>query len=420
MQRSIAITDCNNFYTNCEKMFRPDLASRAVICLSSNDGNVVSRSAEAKALGIKMGVPLFKIRDIVREHNVAVFSSNFPLYADVSSRVMNILSTYSPCQEIYSVDEAFSNLTGFSDIEERTRSMRDHVMRDVSIPVCVGVSTSKTMAKLANFVAKRHPKSRGVVNFNLFSPSQLDSVLRNIPVEEIWGIGRRLTSSLNEMGINTAIELRDADTASMRQRFGVIMVKTIMELRGESCIAIEEIAPSKKQIMTSRSFGRAVTELVDLQDALAHFITNCAKKLRDQHSVANMMQVFIMTDHFREDRPQYSPSITLPLINPTANIMTLQHWGVIALDSIFKPSFQYKKLGVMLSDITHESTFQEDLFAPSPEDPTIMRVVDAMNKRYGKGTLKLSQDGSRHTWQMRQDHKSPEYTTNWDELPICS
>jgi DNA polymerase V len=417
---SIALVDCNNFFVSCERVFRPDLQNKPVVVLSNNDGNVISRSNEAKALGVKMGVPLFKIRDLVRQHQIKVFSSNYALYADMSNRVMAILSEYSPTQEIYSVDESFLNLTGFNDIRERSKAIRERVFRDTNIPVCIGLGRSKTLAKLSNFVAKRHPKSFGVFNINLLSPAQVNSVLTNIPTEEIWGIGRKLTASLNEFGIDTVLQLRDADVASMRKRFGLVMEKTIRELRGESCIDMEDVAPAKKQIISSRSFGQLVSEIEDLQDALAHFVSNAAKKLRDQHSIAGMMHVFIMTDRFREDRPQHCPSISIPMTTPTANIMTLQQWAVTGLKSIFKSGYQYKKAGVMLSEITHESTFQGDLFAPEPEDPTIMRVIDAMNKRYGKGTVKLSQDGSRQTWKMRQEHKSPAYTTDWDELPKCS
>jgi DNA polymerase V len=417
---SIALVDCNNFFVSCERVFRPDLQNKPVVVLSNNDGNVISRSNEAKALGVKMGVPLFKIRDLVRQHKITVFSSNYALYADMSNRVMAILSEYSPTQEIYSVDESFLNLTGFNDIRERSKAIRERVFRDTNIPVCIGLGRSKTLAKLSNFVAKRHPKSFGVFNINLLSPAQVNSVLTNIPTEEIWGIGRKLTASLNEFGIDTVLQLRDADVASMRKRFGLVMEKTIRELRGESCIDMEDVAPAKKQIISSRSFGQPVSEIEDLQDALAHFVSNAAKKLRDQHSIAGMMHVFIMTDRFREDRPQHCPSISIPMTTPTANIMTLQQWAVTGLNSIFKSGYQYKKAGVMLSEITHESTFQGDLFAPEPEDPTIMRVIDAMNKRYGKGTVKLSQDGSRQTWKMRQEHKSPAYTTDWDELPKCS
>ncbi|MDY7576735.1 DUF4113 domain-containing protein [Herbaspirillum sp. RTI4] len=244
-------------------------------------------------------------------------------------------------------------------------------------------------------------------------------MLKNIPVEEIWGVGRRLTMALNQRGIDTVLQLRDADVAAMRQGFGVVMEKTIRELRGEACIELEEVAPPKKQIVNSRSFGHAVTTIEDLQDALAHFVSNAARKLRDQHSLAGLLQVFIMTDRFREDRPQYCPSITIPLTVPTAHTMVLQGWAVAGLAAIYQSGFHYKKAGVILSDIGDASLYQGDLFAAAPKNPALMTTLDAINTRYGKGTLKLSQDSSRPSWKMRQERKSPEYTTNWDELPVC-
>jgi DNA polymerase V len=419
--RAIALVDCNNFYVSCERVFRPDLQNKPVVVLSNNDGCVVSRSNEAKALGIKMGVPLFQIREQVKQHGIHVFSSNYVLYADMSQRVMTLLRDFAPEQEVYSIDESFLELSGLDDTAERMLTMRQQILRCTGIPVCVGVGASKTLAKLANFVAKRHPRSRGVFDFNRLNSSQLDSVLRNIPVEEIWGIGRKLSASLEALGICYALQLRDADTPSLRQRFGVVMEKTIRELRGEACIEFEEIAPAKQQIINSRSFGHKVTELADLEDALSHFISNAAKKLRDQKSVASMLQIFILTDRFRQDQEQYSPHLAIPLITPSANTITLQSYAMQGLRSIYRTGYQYKKAGVILSDITPASRYQGDLFAPATKknNPQLMQTLDNINQRYGKGSLKLSRDGSRQTWKMRQENKSPEYTTNWAELPVC-
>lgn len=418
-KRSIALIDCNNFYVSCERVFRPELNKKAVIVLSNNDGMAISRSNEAKALGIKMGVPFFKIRDQVREHGVHVFSSNYALYADMSNRVMSILREYSPLQEVYSIDESFLELTGFNDIDLRARAMRERVWRDTGIPVCVGVGSSKTLSKLANFVAKRHPKSQGVFDFNLLTDKQAESVFSNVPVEEVWGIGRQLTKSLDAIGIQTIQQLRTADIASLRKRFGVVMEKTVRELRGDACIELDESTPAKQQIINSRSFGQPVTEIEDLQDALAHFVSNAARKLRGQHSCAALLQVFIMTDRFRDDQPQYCPSISVPLPTPTASSMTLQRYAVAALDSMYRPGYCYKKAGVILSEIHPDTQYQSDMFAGALDDPVLMATFDQINARFGKGTMKLSQDGSRRSWQMRQERKSPEYTTNWAELPVC-
>lgn len=417
--RSIALVDCNNFYVSCERVFRPDLQNKPVIVLSNNDGCAVSRSNEAKALGVKMGVPVFQIRDLVKQHGIEVFSSNYVLYADMSNRVMSLLRQFAPDQEIYSIDESFLELTGLPNIAELMQTMRERVIRDTAIPVCVGVGSSKTLAKLANFVAKRHPKSRGVFNFNALTSQQMSSVLRNIPTEEVWGIGRKLTAALKDMGITNVMQLRDADAPALRQRFGVVMEKTIRELRGEACIEFEDVAPAKKQIINSRSFGNMVTELADLEDALSHFISNAAKKLRDQNSVANMLQIFILTNRFRQDQEQYSPHLAIPLITPTDDTITLQKYALQGLKVIFRTGFHYKKAGVILSEISKASVYQSDMFVSEPANPDLMRTLDMINTRYGEGTLKLSRDGSRHSWKMRQENKSPEYTTNWHELPVC-
>ena len=420
LPRCIAIVDVNNFFVSCERVFRPDLHNKPVIVASSNDGNVVARSNESKALGVKMGVPIFKIRELIREHQINVFSGNMPLYASMSNRVMNILSEYFPIQEIYSIDESFGDLTGLADVPARCREMKDRISRDTTLPVSIGTAPTKVLAKLCNFMSKRHPRSRGTFHYHLLSETQIRSILTNLPVEEVWGIGARLTSALNAGGIHSALQLRDADIPSMRQRFGVVLEKTIRELRGECCLELEDVAPAKQQIMTSRSFGQTVTSVEDLQIALAHFVSASAKKLRDQRSVCSMLQVFLMTDRFRQDQAQYCPSISLPLTTPSANNLTLHKYAVLGLHRIFKEGYAYKKAGVLLSEIGEEGAWQGDLFSPIPEDPALMHALDAMNRRYGKGTLKLSEDGARHTWHARQRNKSPAYTSDWNELPLCS
>ena len=379
--RSIALVDCNNFYVSCERVFRPDLQNKPVIVLSNNDGCAVSRSNEAKALGVKMGVPLFQIQDIVKQHGIEVFSSNYVLYADMSNRVMMLLRQFAPDQEVYSIDESFLELTGLPDIAERMINMRLQVLRDTGIPVCVGVGPSKTLAKLANFVAKRHPKSRGVFNFNALTSQQVNSVLKNIPTEEVWGIGRKLTVALNEMGIVNVLQLRDTDAPSLKKRFGVVMEKTIRELRGETCIEFEDVTPAKQQIINSRSFGNMVTDVADLEDALSHFISNAAKKLRNQGSVTNMLQIFILTNRFRKDQEQYSPHVAIPLIEPTSNSMTLQKYAMQGLSVIFKAGYQYKKAGVILSEISKASVYQADMFSNAQEKPKLMQTLDLINER---------------------------------------
>lgn len=379
----------------------------------------MARSNEVKALGMKMGEPWFKLKDLAKQHGIIAFSSNYALYADMSNRVMSMLSQFSPVQEIYSIDECFLDLSGFTDIRSRAYDIRRTILQCTGITVCVGIGASKTLAKLSNHVAKKHPKSKGVFDFNQLDARQQASVLGNLQVSEVWGIGRRLSRSLNEQGIETVLQLRDADVASLRARYGVVMEKTIRELRGEACIEVQEVTPAKKQIISSRSFGQPVTEITDLQDAIAHFITNAALKLRNQHSIAGLLQVFIMTDRFRDDQPQYNPSVSLPLPMSTNDTMTLNRWACKGLEAIYRVGYQYKKAGVILGEISHQSVFQTDLFESVPVTPELMLTMDSLNSRFGKGTIRLSQDGSRRAWTMRQDRKSPDYTTNWDDMAVC-
>jgi DNA polymerase V len=418
MQQSIALVDCNNFYVSCERVFRPDLENKPVVVLSNNDGCVVARSGEVKALGINMGEPWFKIRDAARRHGIIAFSSNYALYADMSNRVMNVLSAFSPHQEVYSIDESFLDLTGFADVRGHAREIRKTVRRHLGIPVCVGIGPTKTLSKLANHVAKKHPRSEGVFDYNVLTGSQRQSVLKNIGVNDVWGIGKKLSASLHAQGIETVLQLRDANAKGMRAKHGVVMERIIAELNGISCIGVTDIDPPKKQIVSSRSFGQTVEDIDDLKDAIAHFVTNAALKLRAQGSVAGIVQVFIMTDRFRNDQPQYNPSMSLPIPVPTDDSLLISQWAGRGLDAIFRKGYFYKKAGVILSEISDKSLAQTDMFAPIRK-PELMHAMDSVNARFGKGALRLSQDGSRRSWSMRQENRSPEYTTRWDEVAVC-
>ncbi|QDZ26564.1 Y-family DNA polymerase [Noviherbaspirillum sp. UKPF54] len=419
--RSLALVDCNNFYCSCERVFRPDLDGKPVVVLSNNDGCVVARSNESKALGVKMGEPWFKLRNLAREHGIVAFSSNYALYADMSNRVMSILSQFSPVQEVYSIDECFLDLTGFTDIRERAYDVRKTILQWTGLTVCVGIGPSKTLAKLANHVSKKHPKSKGVFDYNLLSQSQQDNVLAHLEAGDVWGIGRKLSTGLSTIGIDSVLQLRDADAPSLRARYGVVMEKTIRELRGDACIELEEVEPPKKQIVSSRSFGQCVTELHDLQDAVAHFISNAAGKLRTQKSVAGLLQVFILTDRFRPEKSQYSPCISIPLPVPTADSLQLNRWACDGLKRIYRAGYDYKKAGVILADIRPEHIVQEDLFAVQETKPreALMDALDKINARFGRGALKISSDGSHRAWEMRADNRSPHYTTDWEQIAEC-
>jgi DNA polymerase V len=418
MTRQIALVDCNNFYVSCERLFRPDLANQPMVVLSNNDGCVVSRSNEAKAIGIKMGQPWFECKTIAEEYGIVAMSSNYALYADLSNRVMNILAEFAPRHEVYSIDECFLDLTGVPHLRELTYAMRERVMRWTGIPVCVGVGSTKTLAKLANHVAKKHPRSKGVFNMNALNAEQATRILSQIPVEEVWGIGRKLTRRLAAHGITSANELRGASVPTLRAEFGVVVEKTQRELQGLSCIELQEIQPDKQQIISSRSFGGMVTELLVLQDAISTFVANACAKLRAQNSHASLVQVFLQTNRFRKDLPQYAPSLCAPLPYATNDSLVVNSWAAHLCEQIFKPEYQYKKAGIMLAEITPVSVVQGDLLDPfEHRSPKLMQALDALNSRFGRETVKVSTQGAYSQWQMRQERKSPNYTTSWVDLP---
>ena len=416
----IALVDCNNFYVSCERVFRPDLCKLPVVVLSNNDGCVVSRSNEAKALGIKMGQPWFECKALAQQHGILALSSNYALYADMSNRVMDILAGYSPRHEVYSIDECFVDLTGMQRLRDLSYQMRQQVLGWTGIPVCVGIGPTKTLAKLANFVAKKHPRSQGVFNYNDLTPSQQEKLLACIAVEEVWGIGRKLTARLAAHGIETVADLRSAHTPSLRAEFGVVMEKTQRELQGLACIELEEITPPKQQIICSRSFGQAVEDLAVLQDAMSSFVANACAKLRAQNSHASVIQVFLRTNRFRADQAQYMPALAVPLPQPTNHSLQVNAWAAHLLEQMFKPGYQYKKAGIVLSEISPVQQLQSDWLEPSADvaaDARLMTAIDALNLRFGRGTVKISTQGTHRQWQMRQERKSPGYTTNWKDLP---
>jgi DNA polymerase V len=416
--QELALVDCNNFYASCEKIFRPDLTHTPIVVLSNNDGCIVSRSKEAKALGIKMAQPWFEIKAWAEEQGVLAFSSNYALYADMSNHVMSILGNFSPRTEVYSIDECFVDLTGMRDVRSISYEMHQRVAKWTGINVGVGVGSTKTLAKLANHVAKTHPRSQGVFSFNLLTETQKIRLLGQIPVAEVWGVGRKYTKRLKEHGIQTALDLRDAHTPTLRADFGVLMEKTQRELQGTSCIELQEVEPNKKQIISSRSFGQMVTELPVLQDALSTFVANACAKLRKQNGQAAVIQVFLQTNRFREDLPQYMPSLAVPLPQPTNDTMVVNRWASYLCERMFKEGYHYKKAGIMLSEISPVTSWQGDLLEPETTSNTnLMQVLDRLNGRYGRGTVKVSTQGAFKTWQMRQERKSPSYTTDWDQLP---
>ena len=418
---SIALIDGNNFYVSCERVFNPRLEGKPVVVLSNNDGIVVARSAEIRALGVKMGAPWFQLKDLARKHGILAYSSNYALYADMSNRMMRVLGTYSPQQEIYSIDECFLGFDGFPEtgLAAIGQRIRRQVKQWVGIPVCVGIGATKTLAKLANHCAKKGlAGTEGVCDFGRMDAAELDALLARIDVNEVWGVGHRLTNKLAALGIASVRDLRDADAVTLGEAFSVVLQRTVMELRGVSCLELEELAPAKKQIISSRSFGAYVYTLPELEEAVSTYIARAAEKLRRQHSVAGALQVYIRTNPFKPEHPQYQRGLTLPLPAPTGDTRTLTRAALWGLKHLFKPGYAYQKAGVMLMELRDAGVVQGQLFDAAPPDrPALMQVIDRANAQWGRGTLRLASEGVKKSWQMRRERVSPAYTTRWEDLP---
>lgn len=415
-----ALVDCNNFYASCERVFNPKLQDRPIIVLSNNDGCAVARSNEAKALGIKMGAPLHQIKDLVKAHNIAVFSSNYQLYGDMSGRVMDTLRDFCPSMEVYSIDEAFLDLSGFHgvDLAAYAADIRARVRQHTGIPVCIGIAPSKTLAKIANQVAKKKTVT-GVFDLSVLDVQE--SILRDLEVTEIWGIARNLGQRLNALGIYTAWQLRSADAKMIRQSFGVVGERIVRELRGISCIGMEEVQP-KQNIMSSRSFGQLVTRFDILENAVASHAANGGMKMRKQNSRAQAVYVFISTNRFRLQDEQYSNAATVALPVASSDTGQLIAAAKLGLRQIYRKGFNYKKAGVMMLDLVQAGNEQQSLFAPatSAAGDKVMEAMDALNRRYGKGTVFSAGQGIAKPWDMKATMRSPRYTTQWEELPVLN
>ncbi|MDP1638795.1 MAG: Y-family DNA polymerase [Candidatus Nitrotoga sp.] len=420
---ALALIDCNNFYVSCERVFQPKLEGKPVLVLSNNDGCVVSRSNEVKALGLRMGEPWFKLEKLAKQHGIIAFSSNYTLYDDLSKRVMSILSTFSPRQEIYSIDECFLDLDGFDPLSLMAygKTMRQTIMRNVGIPVCVGIADTKTLAKLANHCAKKgFAGADGVCDFGLLDNAQRSALFANIPVGDVWGVGRRISERLLAMKIKTIEDLRTASLKRIRNQFSVVLERTVQELNGVSCIQMEEASKPRQQIIVSRSFGTMVTGLDDLSESIAYYTTRAAEKLRRDGLVAASISVYIHTNPFKEEAPQYNGAITVPLNQPSDDTMELIDAAIKGLKEIYRSGFHYKKSGVLLMGLQSKGSIQATLFDDTDKQAksvNMMRTLDAINKKIGKGSVTLAASGLKHRWAMRRERQSPNYTTDWFELP---
>ncbi|RJT10712.1 Y-family DNA polymerase [Rahnella inusitata] len=415
-----ALCDVNSFYASCETVFRPDLKGRPVVVLSNNDGCVIARSAEAKPF-VKMGEPYFKQKDLFRRHGVVCFSSNYELYADMSNRVMTTLEEMSPRCEIYSIDELFCDLTGVRncrDLTEFGREIRATVLQRTHLTVGVGIAQTKTLAKLANHAAKRWQRQTGGV-VDLSNVDRQRKLMAALSVEEVWGVGRRITKNLESLGIKTVLQLADTDIRFIRKHFNVVLERTVRELRGEQCLELEEFAPVKQDIICSRSFGDRITAYEDMRQAICSHATRAAEKLRNEHQYCRFISAFVKTSPFAHNEPYYGNSASVKLLTPTQDSRDIILAATRCLDTIWKNGCRYQKAGVMLGDFYSQGVAQLNLFdenAPRKNSQKLMDVLDRLNTEDGRGTLYFAGQGIQQKWQMKREMLSPRYTTRYADL----
>ncbi len=416
-----ALVDVNSFYASCETVFRPDLQGRPVVVVSNNDGCIISRSAEAKALGIRMAGPYFQLKDELKRQKVQVFSSNYALYADMSHRVMTILEEMAPGVEIYSIDEAFLDLTGVRNCVELDvfgHDIRQRLLKETGLTVGIGIAPTKTLAKLANYAAKTWKKTGGVVD--LSNVDRQRKLLARVPVSEVWGVGRRISKKLNLMGIETALHLADCSSWLVRKHFNVVLERTLRELRGEPCLAFGEFSPVKQQIICSRSFGHRITEYGDMHQAICAYAERAAEKLRKEKQYCCYISVFIRTSPHAKDGVFYSNQSSGKLMIPVNDTRDIIRVAIDALNRIWIDGHRYMKAGVMLSDFFSQSVAQLNLFDEHPlraGSPALMQVVDALNHS-GRGSVWFAGQGVQKSWAMKREMLSPGYTTRYSDLPI--
>lgn len=412
-----ALIDCNSFYASCERVFRPDLAKTPIVVLSNNDGCVIARSYDAKPF-VKMGAPYFQIRDSLRQNGVVAFSSNYALYGDMSERVMTIIESMVPAVEVYSIDEAFADLTGIpGDLTAFGRKIRAAIYQRTGIPVGVGIAPTKTLAKLANYTAKRlQEKTGGVVD--LCDPINREWVLKRADVGDVWGIGKRMKAHLESMNIKTAMDLANADAWMLRQKFSVVIEKTARELSGTSCLEMREADPPKQEICSSRMFGKRVTTIEPIKEAVATYVQRAAEKLRAQNSLCKKIRVSIRTGMFNPDEPKYANGALVELPYPTNDVRLMTKAATEAVNRLFRPGFKYSKAEVLLLDLRQLGEFTGDLFAQAQPVAAekVMTVLDEINLRWGRGTLRSASVPSDPDWAMRREMMSQSYTTKVEQL----
>ncbi len=413
------VVDCNTFYASCERIFQPKLEKMPVVVLSNNDGCIISQTREVKELGVQTGLSVYKYKELFQRHNVQVFSANFPLYADISSRIMKIVKELVPNVEIYSIDEAFYKLSGYDKyyISNQSTLLRNTIMKSVGMPTSIGIADTKTLSKIANEIAKKDQSINGVCMID--SDEKRIRLLKGLEVVDIWGIGRQLSSFLNSRGIFTAYQLTCCADGWIKKELSITGLKTVWELRGISCIDVESERPAKKSIISSKSFGYRVTDIKDMQEAVATFISRATEKLREEKEIATFVTVAITTNYFKKTDKQYANSLTLALPQPTNYTPIIIKTALDALKQIFKKGYIYKKATVVLTGLLNENIIQEQLFhsvTDSKQEKKLMKALDSINHEFGSGTLQYAAQGIKKKWKGKSANKSRRYTTQWDEL----
>ena len=411
----IALIDINNFYVSCERLFNPHLIDQPVVVLSNNDGCVISRSNEAKKLGIKMGIPLFKIKNFLHEKKVNILSSNYPLYADMSFRTMHVLSSFADLQEIYSIDECFLDLGGQKNLDAIGRLIRKRLLQWLGMPVCVGIAPTKTLAKFANHCAKTQESWRGVCDLSKIKESEINQIMANIDVSEVWGVGVKTSIKLKKMGINSVLDLKQTNPAKINLYFNVNIERTVVELNQSICFPVVTEAPKKNEILSSRSFGRPVSTIEMLSEAITTFLSRATFKARRQEMLASSVTLFIRSSPHKDN--YYANAIRIPLAFPTNHHNLILPLALEGLRAIFKPNIQYIKCGVLLSGLISESIQQKNLWLNF--DNSSMEVVDKINNKFNKKSVRLGTEPLNPEWQMKQSNKSRSFTTSWDELLVA-
>ncbi len=416
MPTLFALVDCNNFYASCERVFNPRLSHQPVVVLSNNDGCIIARSNEAKALGIGMGTPFFKIKNLIAQHRVAVYSSNYSLYGDMSQRVMETLAQFTPEFEIYSIDEAFLNLSGFETpaLVEYGQRIKKTVKQWTGIPVSVGIAPTKTLAKVANYFAKHEPAYEGVCE--LTDPQAQTEAIQSLPIEKLWGIGPSYARLMKQNHIKTVFDFKNAAPGWIKKHLGIVGLRMIQELEGTSCLDLETCPPPKKGICASRSFGTPIESLDKLEEAVSTYVARAAEKLRRENLATNLLTVFIHTSPFREN--YYSNACTSRL--PVASNFTpeLIHHALRVLKTIYRAGYRYKKAGVYFQDLVLNHQVQQGLFdqRDRARDAKLMKLVDRLNSKNGEGTIRMASQGLKPQWKVKFQKRSPRFTTHWEEL----